>query len=88
MLWHEGGRLTRNDISFGFGAKANFRLNKHRAKKPKTIGFHYAFKAFVARSPYADNTLPPTCAGPCDEPTSPSQNDLGVFFNMGMEFGK
>lgn len=88
VQWHEGGRLTRNDVSFGFGAKANFRLNRRSADKPKTLGFHYAFKAFVARSPDADLMLPPTCAGPCDEPTPPSPNDLGLFFNMGLEFGK
>lgn len=88
VQWHEGGRLARNDISFGFGAKANFRLSGHRAKKPKTLGFHYAFKAFVARSPDADLMLPPTCSGPCDEPTPPMQNDLGLFFNLGLEFGK
>lgn len=88
IQWHEGGKLTRNDVSVGFGAKANFRIGKRRAKKPKTIGFHYAFKAFIARGPASEQMLPPTCSGPCDEPTVPSPNDLGLFFNLGLEFGK
>ena len=86
--WHEGGKLTRNDISFGFGAQANFRISGRHAKKTKTIGFHYALKGFVARSPTADENAMPTCGGPCDEPTPPSPNDLGIFFNLGLEFGK
>lgn len=87
VRWHKGGKLTRNDLSIGFGAKANFRLSKRHAKKPKTLGFHYAFKAFIARAPDGGSTEP-TCAGPCDEPTPPSPNDLGLFFNVGLEFGK
>ncbi len=87
VQWTEGGKLTRDDASFGFGAQMNFKIGKH-SKKPKIFGFYYAFKATVARSPDADNLGPATCAGPCDEATSPSPYDLGLFFNLGLQWGK
>ena len=87
VQWHKGGKLTRNDFGFGFGAQTNFRIGR-RSAKPNVIGFHYAFKAFLTPSPDADAMLPATCAGPCDEPTPPSPHDLGLFFNMGLMWGK
>jgi hypothetical protein len=33
-------------------------------------------------------TAPATCGGPCDEATQPSPNDLGIFFNMGLIWGR
>jgi hypothetical protein len=85
--WNEGGRLTRDDLALGFGVQTNFRISK-RDKKPKFIGVHYAFRATIARSPVADEMAPATCGGPCDEPTGPSPYDLGLFFNMGVTFGR
>ena len=84
--WHEGGLLRRDDVGFGVGAQMNFQINKH-SKNPKIFGVHYAFKAVVARSPDADELGPATCAGPCDEPSMPSPNDYGLFFNLGLLWG-
>jgi len=87
VQWMEGGVLTRDDASFGFGAQMNFKIGKH-SDKPKIFGFYYAFKATVARAPDADQLGPATCAGPCDEPTTPSPYDFGLFFNLGLQWGK
>lgn len=86
VQWYDGGKLTRSDVGLGFGGQLDFRLG--RREQPNIFGFYYAFRATVARSPEADLDLPATCAGPCDEATPPSPNDLGLFFNMGIEWGK
>ncbi len=89
ILWDEGGKLTRDDVGLGFGIQTNFRLNRrYSQKKPKILGFYYACRAIVARSPTADQMEPVTCGGPCDEPTAPSPYDLGLFFNMGLNWGR
>lgn len=85
VYWNEGGKLTRNDVGFGFGGQVNFRV---RREKPQIFGFYYAFRATVAQSPTADEMAPATCGGPCDEATPPSPHDLGLFFNMGLEWSK
>jgi hypothetical protein len=85
--WDGGGRLSRDDVALGFGAQANFVIGRH-SDKPKFIGFYYAFRASIARGPDADQPGEPTCAGPCDEATLPSPYDLGLFFNMGLNWGR
>ncbi len=84
--WDAGGVLERDDVAAGFGGQFNFLLARH-SPHPKVLGFYYAFRAFVARSPDAGTMQPATCGGPCDRPTSPSPYDLGLFFNMGLQFG-
>lgn len=86
--WQEGGVLRRQDVSFGFGATMNVRIGDRYKKDPKVFGFHYAFKATIARAPGSDKMLPPTCGGPCDEPTPPSPNDFGLYFNFGLTWGR
>jgi hypothetical protein len=85
IWWHEGGKLTRRDLSFGFGAQATFRIGRD---KPKFIGVYYAFKGWVADAPGSKGDMDPTCAGPCDEPTGPSPYDFGLMFNFGVPFGR
>lgn len=85
--WHKGGRLRRDDLSFGFGAQFNLRMNRDR-RKPKVFGFYYALKVTVAESPDAEQMTVPTCGGPCDEATGPSTSDYGVYFNLGLQWGK
>ena len=87
VQWYEGGVLSRDDVNFGFGAQMNFKIGKN-SDKPKIFGFYYAFKATVARAPDADDLGPATCVGPCDEPTPPSPYDFGLFFNLGLQWGK
>ena len=84
IRWHEGGKLGRQDLSFGFGAQATFKIGRD---KPKFIGIYYAVKMTVARAPEPKSD-DPTCAGPCDEPTPPSPWDIGIFFNFGVPFGR
>ena len=86
ISWYDGGILRHDDVSLGFGAQFNFKIGRHKPR-PKIFGFYYAFKATIAESPNADQLGPPTCAGPCDEATAPSPYDLGIFFNMGLNWG-
>jgi hypothetical protein len=83
--WDEGGRLSRNDLSLGFGAQLNVVAGRHQAR-PQVFGVYYALKLTVAKDPGPRGM--PGCAGPCDEPTPPSPWDLGVFFNMGVSWGR
>jgi hypothetical protein len=85
VYWHEGGKLSRNDVGLGVGGQVNFRVGR---EKPQVFGFYYAFRTTIAQSPTADETAPATCGGPCDEATPPSSNDLGLHFNMGLEWGR
>ena len=87
IFWDEGGRLTRDDVSLGFGAQMNFQLGRHDPK-PRVLGIYYAFKTTIARGPDADQMAPATCGGPCDEPTAPSPYDLGLYFNVGLQYGR
>jgi hypothetical protein len=82
ILWNEGGRLSRRDISFGLGLEATFKVGE---EKKKYIGVYYAFKGLVADSP--DTSDSETCAGPCDEATGPIPYDFGAFFSLGVTFG-
>jgi hypothetical protein len=86
ITWDEGGILRRNDVSLGFGLQADFKIR--RDERATFIGFYYAFRASIAHGPDADKMQPPTCAGPCDEPTAPSPYDLGLFFNLGLNWGR
>ncbi len=87
IFWNEGGRLTRDDLSLGFGAQMNFQLGRYEPK-PRVLGIFYAFKTTIARAPDADQSAPATCGGPCDEPTRPMPYDLGLYFNVGLQFGR
>lgn len=84
VMWHEGGKLGRKDLSFGMGAQATFKLGRTR---PRYIGVYYAVKAFVAEAPERKDDEP-MCAGPCDVATGPSPYDFGIYFNFGVPFGR
>lgn len=84
VLWHDGGRLGRKDISLGLGAQATFKIGGDR---PRYVGVYYAVKAFVAQAPERKDDAP-MCAGPCDEATGPSPYDVGIYFNFGVPFGR
>ena len=81
------GLAAVQEILFGRSYPVRIQIGRHKPK-PKIFGFYYAFKATVARSPDADQLGPPTCAGPCDEATTPSPYDVGLFFNMGINWGR
>jgi hypothetical protein len=86
VRWNGGGELERRDLSFGFGGQMTVAIGKH---KPRYVGFYYAFRGLVARDPITPKQpTMPTCAGPCDRPTWPSEWDLGAFFNFGVVFSR
>jgi hypothetical protein len=87
IQWNEGGVLSRDDVSLGFGAQLNVLIGRD-SPKPKTFSIYYAFKALIAKSPGGDQMGPATCGGPCDEPTAPSPYDAGFFFNLGLNWGR
>ena len=85
VAWHEGGTLTRNDVVLGFGVQMNVKLNKN-SPKPRYFGPYFAFRAHMARAP--ESGAPVVCGGPCDNATAPSRNDVSIFFNVGMHWGR
>jgi len=84
IQWREGGRLARNDASAGLAGQLTVRFGPGHRRK---LGLYYAAKFLIANRPDAKQ-LPPTCAGPCDEPTHMIPIDLGIFFNLGVVFGR
>jgi hypothetical protein len=85
VAWHEGGTLTRNDVVLGFGVQMNVKLNR-KSPKPRHFGPYFAFRAHMARAPESDE--PAVCGGPCDNASAPSRNDVSIFFNVGLHWGK
>ncbi len=86
VRWNGGGELERRDLAFGFGGQMTARIGR---KKAQYVGFYYAFRGLVARDPIAPKSpAMPTCAGPCDRATGPSDWDLGAFFNFGVVFSR
>jgi hypothetical protein len=87
IRWDEGGRLGRNDLAFGIGAELNV-VTRRDTPDPNVFGIYYAFRLTVARAPDSDKIEMATCGGPCDEATLPSPYDLGLFFNVGLSWGR
>jgi hypothetical protein len=84
LRWYGGGKLTRNDVELGLGGQMTVRWGQNKHKK---VGLFYALKMTGARRADAKE-MPPTCAGPCDEPTGPIPYDLGIFFDVAVVFGR
>lgn len=84
VAWNGGGELSRRDLAYGVGGQMTARIGKH---KPSYIGFYYAFRGLVARDPFPGKQMP-TCAGPCDTATGPSNWDTAAFFNFGIVFSR
>lgn len=87
VTWDKGGRLARNDLALGVGGELNVMV-KRRSPAPSIFSLHYAFRMMIAREPPTDRVEMATCGGPCDEPTKPSPWDLGLFFNVGLSWGR
>jgi hypothetical protein len=84
LRWYDGGKLSRNDVSLGLAGQLSVRWGESRRKK---LGIFYALKLLGSQRP-DEKWMPPTCAGPCDEPTGPIPYDLGIFFHAGLTFGR
>lgn len=82
IRWYDGGKYSRNDVSFGFGAQGSVRFG---ADKRRKLAIYYAARFFLADRPDG-KMMTPGCAGPCDEPTAMIPVDLGIFFNLGVPF--
>jgi hypothetical protein len=84
IRWLDGGRLTRPDLAIGLGAQATFQVGAHR---PRFIGLYMALQARISEAPVRKHDMS-ICAGPCDAPTGPIPWDLGIFFDIGVPFGR
>lgn len=87
VAWDGGGILSRNDIQLGFGLQLDGKLGR-MSPDPRYFGPYFAFRANIARAPEAETGQMPTCNGPCDQATLPSRNDVSLFFNFGMHWGR
>lgn len=87
IMWDKGGRLGRNDLALGIGGELNVMARRH-SPHPNVFSLFYAFRVTVAREPRSDRVEMATCGGPCDEATKPSPWDLGLFFNLGLSWGR
>lgn len=87
IQWDKGGRLGRNDVALGIGGELDVMAHR-RTPRPTVFSLIYAFRVTVAREPGSDEVEMATCGGPCDEPTRPSPWDLGLFFNLGLSWGR
>ena len=87
VRWDEGGVLTRPDAALGFGFTWAGVLDRRNPKKKKSIGWFAAFRVHFAQAPRM-TTVSSTCAGPCDRATGPSRNDVSMFANFGVHWGR
>lgn len=78
--WQGGGVLSRPDAVFGFG----FDLDV--TPGGRHYGPYVAVRSHLARGPRPPGEA--SCGGPCDQATLPSRADIGVFFHMGLHFGR
>lgn len=84
IAWLRGGKLYRPDLTLGFGFEIDGR--GWRKPRPRHFGAYVAFRAIVARAPAP--TGPATCEGPCTVATPPSRNDVGLYFHLGLHWGR
>jgi hypothetical protein len=84
IRWDLGGAMHRPDLSFGFGGQFSGRFGREHDHH---AGIYYALKVTFAKAPPSYSDRAPTCAGPCDTPTSPIGVDRSFLFNLGIVFG-
>jgi hypothetical protein len=84
VAWDHGGVLYRPDVSLGFGLDIDGR--GWRQPHPRHFGAYVAFRALLARAP--TSTGPAMCEGPCTEATRPSRNDVSMYFDFGLHWGR
>lgn len=84
IRWDLGGALHRPDLSFGFGGQFSGRFGREHDHH---AGMYYALRVTLARAPSSYTDRAPTCAGPCDTPTTPIGIDRSFLFNLGIVFG-
>ncbi|HUJ59156.1 MAG TPA: hypothetical protein VLX92_11710, partial [Kofleriaceae bacterium] len=82
--WGGGGRLDRNDVVLGIGGLLGEQLS-HRHHVDRHLAFY--LDVLMTYTRHREPIGPPTCAGPCDVPTSPSSIDASVTVDMGVLFG-
>lgn len=87
ISWNDGGRLTRPEAVLGFGWQLNVVMDR-RSERPRYYGPYVAFRASVARAPEPEDAIGASCAGPCDTPSGPPENDVSMFFHFGINWGK
>ncbi|MBX3157271.1 MAG: hypothetical protein KF773_14945 [Deltaproteobacteria bacterium] len=86
VTWRQGGVYDRpsGEVAIGFELDG---YGKRDAKyRRRHIGYFMAFRSFIARGPETDG--PAVCGGPCTMATKPSRNDISMFFELGLHWGK
>lgn len=82
IRWSGGGYLHRADISLGAGYAIQFRGPHHHG------GYQLGVRVTLAAPPAAYQTSgPPTCAGPCDGPTTQMNIDRSILGALTVIFG-
>jgi hypothetical protein len=87
IAWDQGGRLIRPDGVVGFGLQLDVVIGRKEAK-PRYFGPFVAFRAHMSRAPEHDPSVMPSCGGVCDRETRPSRNNVGLFFHVGVNWGR
>lgn len=87
VSWEQGGTLTRNDLTLGLGMHIDATIEQD-GNSPSHLGPFFALRFNLARAPSLADDSMPTCGGPCDTATTPSSNDISVFFHAGMYWGR
>lgn len=87
VAWRAGGILDRpsGELAVGFDLDV-YGKRKNRENRRRHIGYFMAFRTLIARGPEMDT--PAVCGGPCSSATKPSRMDLGMFFEMGLHWGR
>jgi hypothetical protein len=84
IRWDLGGAMHRPDVAFGFGGQFSGRFGREHDHHADMF---YALRVTLARAPSSYTDRAPTCAGPCDTPTTPIGIDRSFLFNLGIVFG-
>jgi hypothetical protein len=77
--WSNGSALTRDFVSFGIGGSVVLPHGTHRIR--------YGFRIDLARAP-DPGKLPPTCDGPCDQPTKTRPYDASILMEVTWNVGR
>ena len=86
IAWHEGGVLTRNDVTVGAAIQLGGVLGDD--DRSRAFGPYFAVRTIISRAPRADGDAMSTCGSSCDDPGRPSANDFSTLLSFGMHWGR
>ena len=86
VTWRQGGVYDRPSAELAIGFELDGYGKRDDKYRRRHVGYFMAFRSFIARGPESDG--PAVCGGPCTMPTKPSRNDISMFFEIGLHWGK